>query len=82
RHYVLDDGRLTDHVAAVDLSAWGRAQPGSVETVVAPPPAVPAGSARPPEVELVETPSAERHAPVEEESGDDTIFRRPRNEPG
>lgn len=82
RHYVLDDGRLTDHVAAVDLSAWGRAQPGSVETVVAPPPAVPAGSARPPDVELVETPSAERHAPVEEESGDDTIFRRPRNEPG
>ena len=26
RHYVLDDGRLTDHVAEVDLSVWGRRQ--------------------------------------------------------
>jgi putative ABC transport system ATP-binding protein len=80
RHYVLDDGRLTDHVAAVDLSAWGRTQP-EVEPVVTPQPAVPVGAPRPPQVELVETPSPERGAPTEEESGDDGIFRRPRSEP-
>jgi putative ABC transport system ATP-binding protein len=78
RHYVLDDGRLTDHVAAVDLSAWGRTQPES-EPVATPPPAVPVGAPRPPQVES--TRFADRGTPTEEEPGDDTIFRRPRGEP-
>jgi putative ABC transport system ATP-binding protein len=80
RHYVLDDGQLTDHVAAVDLSAWGREQP-EMQPVVAPQAAVPVGAPRPPQVELAETMSAEGGAPAEEESDDDTIFRRPRSRP-
>jgi putative ABC transport system ATP-binding protein len=80
RHYVLDDGRLTDHVAAVDLSAWGRTQPAPAEPVAAPQPAVPVGSPRPPQVDLAERPSTEHGVPAEREPGD-SIFRRPRNEP-
>jgi putative ABC transport system ATP-binding protein len=84
RHYVLDDGRLTDHVAEVDLSVWGRPKPplpepadGSPAAATAPEPS--------PEAELVETPTRERvhREPVhqDEEPVDDSIFRRPRSRP-
>ncbi|MGH3334639.1 MAG: ABC transporter ATP-binding protein [Nocardioides sp.] len=89
RHYVLDDGRLTDHVAEVDLSVWGRRQPVArpFETPAAA--VTPVEAAPPAQVELVESgpepvevgPGAERGASTKKEPGDDTIFRRPRREP-
>jgi putative ABC transport system ATP-binding protein len=87
RHYVLDDGRLTDHVAEVDLSVWGRRQPVERPFETPQPATVPPIEPAPPAqaelVELVErrTSSSGRGASTEEESGDDTIFRRPRSEP-
>lgn len=79
RHYVLDDGRLTDHVAAVDLSAWGRTQPEHPEPVPTPVAPVPVGAPRPPQIDLVETSTEERGTP-DREPGDDEIFRRPQRD--
>ncbi len=90
RHYVLDDGKLTDHVAEVDLSVWGRRQPVARPFETPPPAAVtPVEAAPPAQVELVESgpepvevgPAAERGASTKKEPGDDSIFRRPRREP-
>jgi putative ABC transport system ATP-binding protein len=79
RHYVLDDGRLTDHVAQVDLSAWGRTQPahGPDEP---PAPVIPVGSPRPVPVDLVDSDSHEHRRPPEGERSDDSVFRRPRRQ--
>jgi putative ABC transport system ATP-binding protein len=93
RHYMLDDGRLTDHVAEVDLSTWGRPQPGHADQFQTPLPAgiSPGGASRPVRAELVETPYAERGGPAprepeprppDEDPDDDSIFRRPGSEPG
>jgi putative ABC transport system ATP-binding protein len=89
RHYVLDDGRLTDHVAEVDLSVWGRRQP--VERPFETPPTTfpPVADAPPEPVELVDgrsepvdvTPASKRAASTKKERGDDSIFRRPRSRP-
>jgi putative ABC transport system ATP-binding protein len=78
RHYVLDEGRLTDHVAEVDLSVWGRRQPPHPEPADATPAMGPevVDAEPPPEVELVETPAQRDEEPV-----DDSIFRRPRSGP-
>jgi putative ABC transport system ATP-binding protein len=79
RHYVLDDGRLTDHVAQVDLSAWGRTQPahGPDEPPAA---VIPVGAPRPTPVDLVDSDAAEHRRPAEGERGDDSVFRRPRRQ--
>jgi putative ABC transport system ATP-binding protein len=93
RHYMLDDGRLTDHVAEVDLSTWGRPQPGLADQFQTPLPAAVGseGASRPARAELVETPYAERGGtapsepeahPRDDEPDDDSIFRRPGSEPG
>lgn len=76
RHYTLDDGRLVDHVAEVDLGPWARPeQPAGV-------PLVP--EHRPVERPVerpVQPPADRRHEPAgtEENSGDadDSLFRRP-----
>jgi len=92
RHFVIDDGRLTDHVAEVDLSTWGRPQPGHADQFQTPLPAAvgPGGASRPIRAELVETPYAERARPAprepeprphDEDPDDDSIFRRPGSEP-
>jgi putative ABC transport system ATP-binding protein len=86
RHYVLDDGRLTDHVAEVDLSVWGRPKPPVPEPAGGSPVAATTpGPEQSPEVELVETPARERvnREPVHQDDGpvDDSIFRRPRSRP-
>jgi len=88
RHYVLDDGRLTDHVAEVDLSVWGRGKPVGQPFQPAPPMFTPVEDAPPPQVETVESgpepvevaPGGERRGSAKK-PGDDSIFRRPRSEP-
>jgi putative ABC transport system ATP-binding protein len=87
QHYVLDDGRLTDHVAEVDLSIFGRRQPVQrpFETETEDVPSIEPEFPAP--VELVErraekvevAPSSDRGS--KRKSGDDSIFRRPRREP-
>ena len=79
QHYVLDDGRLTDHVAQVDLSAWGRTQPAQGPDEP-PPPVIPVGASRPTPVDLVDSDAPDRRHPAEGERGDDSVFRRPRRE--
>ena len=88
RHYVLDDGRLTDHVAEVDLSVWGRGKPVGQPFQPAPPMFAPVEDAPPAQPERVEggpepvevAPGGERRRSAKE-PGDDSIFRRPRREP-
>jgi putative ABC transport system ATP-binding protein len=83
RHFVLDDGRLVDHVAAVDLSVWGRAKPPPPEAPDGSLPAAmaPAEAERPAGVELVETPAHRESPRPDDEPADDSIFRRPRSGP-
>ena len=83
RHYVLDDGRLTDHVAEVDLSVWGRPKPPPSEAAEGSLPAAmaPEEPERPAEVELVDSRVAREPAAHDEEPDDDSIFRRPRSRP-
>jgi putative ABC transport system ATP-binding protein len=86
QHYVLDDGRLTDHVAEVDLSIFGRRQPVQrpFETETEDVPSIEPEFPAP--VELVErraekvevAPSSDRGS--KRKSGDDSIFRRPRRD--
>jgi putative ABC transport system ATP-binding protein len=90
QHYVLDDGRLTDHVAEVDLSVWGRRQPVERPFETDPEDIPPIEPEFPSQVELVkrraETVEVAPSAPASDrgskrQSGDDSIFRRPRREP-
>jgi putative ABC transport system ATP-binding protein len=83
RHYVLDDGRLTDHVAEVDLSVWGRPKPPPSEPVEGSLPAAmaPAEPDRVSEAELVDSRVVREPAHHDEEPVDDSIFRRPRSRP-
>ncbi|HEX5862128.1 MAG TPA: ATP-binding cassette domain-containing protein [Nocardioides sp.] len=83
RHYVLDDGRLVDHVAEVDLSVWGRPKPPPSQPVEGSLPAAmaPAEPEQPADVELVDSRVARETARHEQESVDDSIFRRPRSGP-
>jgi putative ABC transport system ATP-binding protein len=80
RHYVLDEGRLTDHVAPVDLSHFAHPERRLVEEATPPhfDEAPPVADAEP-----VETPYAGRRvAPAPERAPDaladpDAVFRRP-----
>lgn len=77
RHYVLDEGRLTDHVAAVDLAQFARPERRVIEEAVPPhfdegdEPDAPATSEAPaPEP----TPAAD---PADARADADAVFRRP-----
>jgi hypothetical protein len=80
RHYVLDEGRLTDHVAPVDLSHFAHPERRLVEEATPPhfdeEPQPPVADAEP-----VPTPYARRRAvstPEPDSATDpDAVFRRP-----
>ena len=90
RHYVLDEGRLVDHVAEVDLSKWAREvpTPATLGEPVTPrdadrrPPAVPADAPAPtPHAETVEATRSRRRGRAGR-TDKDAAFRRPPNDRG
>jgi putative ABC transport system ATP-binding protein len=82
RHYVIDEGRLTDHVAAVDLAQFARPERRLIEEAVPPhfdeaaEPAQSAGSQPAPGVTPGSTPEPVAAAPRRITDGD-AAFRRP-----
>lgn len=78
-HYVLDEGRLTDHVAAVDLAQFARGERRLIEEAAAPhfePEPEPAHEAEPPLPAPVFEPQT-LTLPRHRMSDDDAAFRRP-----
>ena len=89
RHYILDEGRLVDHVAEVDLSKWSREVPHAPVTLGEPAPleperprpAAPGDTPDPaPRPETVELTRAQRRGRGRADK--DAAFRRPPNERG
>ena len=91
RHYVIDEGRLTDHVAAVDLAQFARPERRLIEEAVpphfdeAPPSAPPAASVAAPEPPAADAPgepgepgqAPEPVAAARQRADADAAFRRP-----